>query len=96
MNQIRTEDDPTDDPAFALLALLAEEDGQSAPRVAKRLGLAASELQRLLIAMGGDPRFGGLDLIEPRPSGQQRGDRPHLRLWLTERGRALCRKARSA
>jgi DNA-binding MarR family transcriptional regulator len=84
------------DPAFALLALLAEEDGQSMPRVAKRLGLAASELQRLLVVMGDDPNLGGLNLIEPRPSDRSPSERPHLRLWLTERGRALCHEARSA
>ncbi len=98
MSQIRLEDQTADDPAedrgFALLALLAEEDGQSLPRIAKRLGLAASELQRLLMVMGDDPHLGGLDLIEQRPSERPRGD--HLRLWLTERGRALCREARPA
>jgi DNA-binding MarR family transcriptional regulator len=72
------------DPAFELLRLLAQEDGQSLARVAKRLGLGASELQRLLTALGADPRFDGLDLVEARADGVR------TRLWLTTKGRALC------
>lgn len=72
------------DDALALLRLLCTEDVQSIHRVAKRLGMGLSELQRLLTALGDDPRFDGLDLVQQ----EQRGDRVVLRL--TERGRALC------
>lgn len=54
----------SEDAALALLRLLAEEGEVSSPRAAKRLGLGASELQRLLVALGDDPHFGGLDLVE--------------------------------
>lgn len=73
-----------DDPALALLRLLAQEDGQSLPRVAKRLGLGVSELQRLLTALGPDPRYDGLDLVERRADGDR------VVLWLTDKGRRLC------
>jgi DNA-binding MarR family transcriptional regulator len=73
--------------ALALLRLLAEEDGQSLHRVAKRLGLGVSELQRLLTALGPDPRYDGLDLVEPRVDGDR------TRLWLTEKGKRLCANA---
>ena len=80
-------DDGThDDVALALLRLLADEDGQSIHRVAKRLGLGLSELQRLLTAFGPDPRFDGLDLVDARSDGAR------TCLWLTERGRRLCAK----
>jgi DNA-binding IclR family transcriptional regulator len=74
----------SEDAALALLQLLAQEDGQSVHRVAKRLGLGLSELQRLLSAMGSDPRFDGLDLVEQREDGDR------TLLWLTSRGRQLC------
>ncbi|MFC3813881.1 helix-turn-helix domain-containing protein [Lysobacter sp. GCM10012299] len=74
----------TEESALALLQLLAEEDGQSIHRVAKRLGLGLSELQRLLSALGSDPRFDGLDLVEQREDGDR------TLLWLTSRGRQLC------
>ncbi|RNF82635.1 hypothetical protein [Montanilutibacter psychrotolerans] len=72
------------DPALALLQLLAVEDGQSIHRVAKRLGLEISQLQRLLTALGDNPQLGGLDLIEQRRDGER------TLLFLTERGRVLC------
>ena len=75
------------DHAFELLRLLAQEDGQSLPRVAKRLGLGASELQRVLTALGADQRFDGLDLVESRIDGAR------TRLWLTAKGRQLCARA---
>jgi hypothetical protein len=72
--------------ALALLRALADEDGQSLPRLAKRLGLAASELQRLRTALGEDPRFDGLGLIETRTDLRDREC-----LWLSARGRRfLC------
>lgn len=74
----------SEDSVPALLRLLAEEDDMSLPRVAKRLALSLSELQRLLVPLGNDPRFDGLDLVEQR----REGDRILLRL--TSRGRALC------
>ena len=73
-----------EDQALALLRLLAQEDGQSIHRVAKRLGLGLSELQRLLTALGSDPRFDGFDLIEQRRDGER------TLLWLTNKGRRLC------
>lgn len=73
----------SDDDALALLRLLHEEDGQSIHRVAKRMNLGLSELQRLLSALGDDPRFDGLDLVERRADGER------MRLWLTEKGRRL-------
>ena len=74
----------SDDPGLALLALLVERDGVSLPAAAKRLGLGASELQRLLTAMGDDAAVGGLDLVEARRDGER------TTLWLTPKGRALC------
>ncbi len=74
----------SEDSALALLHLLAQEDGQSIHRVAKRLGLGLSEVQRLLSALGSDPRFDGLDLVEQREDGDR------TLLWLTSRGRQLC------
>ena len=73
--------------ALALLQLLAAQDGQSIHRVAKRLGMSLSELQRLLTALGPDPRFDGLDLIEQRQDGER------TLLWLTDKGRRLCATA---
>lgn len=83
-----------EDAALALLRLLADEDHVSAARAAKRLGLGASELQRLLTALGDDPRFDGLDLVEQ--SIEPRGDGARLLLRLTARGRALCAQAEGA
>ena len=80
--------------ALALLRLLADEGDVSAARAAKRLGLGASELQRLLTALGADPRFDGLDLVEQ--SLEPRGDGVRVRLRLIVRGRALCAQAEGA
>jgi predicted transcriptional regulator len=82
----------SEDAALALLRLLAEHGDVSMPRAAKRLGLGASELHRLLVALGDDPRFGGLDLVERHV---ERDVDPHADgartlLRLTARGRALC------
>lgn len=76
-----------DDHALALLRLLATEDDQSIHRVAKRLGLGLSELQRLLTALGPDSRFDGLDLVEQRREGER------VLLRLTAKGRRLCEGA---
>ena len=70
--------------ALAVLQLLAGEDGQSIHRVAKRLQLSLSELQRLLAALGPDPRFDGLDLVEQREADGR------ILLHLTDKGRRLC------
>jgi DNA-binding IclR family transcriptional regulator len=77
----------SEDSALALLRLLARDSDVSLPRAAKRLALSASELQRLLVALGDDPRFDGLDLVE------QHRDGGRVLLRLTGRGRALCRRA---
>jgi hypothetical protein len=78
----------SEDAALALLRLLAEEGEVSMPRAAKRLGLGASELQRLLVALGTDTRFDGLDLVEHQV--ERRADGARTLLRLTARGRALC------
>jgi IclR helix-turn-helix domain len=91
----------SEDAALAVIRLLAEEDGQSLPRIAKRIGLSASELRRVLAALGDDPRFDGLGLValsltERRASparAQPRTDsrtQMQTRAYLTARGRALC------
>lgn len=77
----------SDDNALALLRLLAQEGEMSLPRAAKRLQSSASELQRLLVALGDDPRFDGLDLVERTHDGER------VLLRLTARGRALCGQA---
>lgn len=77
----------SEDAALALIRLLATEGEISLARAAKRLSLSASELQRLLVALGDDPRFDGLDLVAQRHEGER------LLLRLTERGRALCAAA---
>ena len=65
----------------ALLRFLADHDGASAARVARNLGLAASELQRLLAVLGDDPVLGGLGLVAT-------GDeRRRATLRLTDAGR---------
>lgn len=53
----------------ALLRLLAESGEASTARVARRLGLAASELQRLLAVLCDDPVLGGLGLVRKRDDG---------------------------
>ncbi|WP_426280896.1 hypothetical protein [Lysobacter soli] len=73
----------SEESALAVLRLLREGDGQSIHRVAKRLQLGLSELQRVLAALGDDPRFDGLDLVERRQDGER------TLLWLTEKGRSL-------
>ncbi len=77
--------------ALALLRLLAEDGEVSPARAAKRLGLGASELNRLLVALGDDPRFDGLDLVERIATPHRDGTRERLRL--TTRGRSLCADA---
>jgi DNA-binding MarR family transcriptional regulator len=84
----------SDEIALALLRLLAEEGDVSMARASKRLGLGASELQRLLTALGDDPRYDGLDLVEQSPEPRRDGIRVLLRL--TARGRALCAQAGGA
>ena len=82
----------SEDAALALLRLLAENGDVSMPRAAKRLGLGASELHRLLVALGDDPAFGGLDLVERHVEHQAeaQADSARTLLRLTARGRALC------
>lgn len=81
----------SEDAALALLHLLAQEGEVSQPRAARRLGLGASELQRILVALGDDPRFDGLDLVATRTEPHRSGERTLLRL--TPRGQALCAAA---
>ena len=60
-----------DDPAEALLALVAAEPGVSAARACKRLGLSRSELQRWLT-------FGGAQFIRVEDDGERQT------LWLAD------------
>ena len=63
--------------AAALLELLVQEDGLSPARACKRLGIARSELQRLLAVLGDDAALGGLGLVELRATDDH--ERLHLR-----------------
>lgn len=67
--------------ATRLLDLLAREDGVSAARACKQLGLSRSELQRLLVPLGDHPQLGGADLV--RVVHEDGRDR----LWLSDRAR---------
>lgn len=68
---------------LALLQLLASEGPLSLPRIGKRLQLSASQLQRLISALGPEREIGGLDLLQVLPG------RPP-RLQLSAKGAALC------
>lgn len=67
-----------------LLRFVADHDGTSSARACKQLGLARSELQRLLAVLGDDAALGGLGLVAT----EQVDDRlllrltPHGRDWL--------------
>jgi DNA-binding IclR family transcriptional regulator len=74
----------------ALLALLAGSDGISLPVAAKRLGVAQSELQRLLATLGNTPALPGPGLVEASEDGER------TRLWLTASGRRFCAAAMPA
>lgn len=65
----------------ALLRYLADHGDASAARVCKQLGLARSELQRLLAVLGDDAALGGLGLVRATEDGSRD------RLALTARGR---------
>ena len=65
----------------ALLRFVAGHDGASSARAARSLGLAASELQRLLAVLGDDPVLGGLGLLAVHDDGARQ------RLALTDAGR---------
>lgn len=73
-----------DENTILLLQLLVKEDGQSLPRLAKRLSMAQSELLRLASELGDAEHHAGMNLVEWRQSGARRD------LWLTPKGRALC------
>lgn len=64
-----------------LLRFVAEHDGASSARACRQLGLARSELQRLLVVLGDDAALGGLGLLAT----EQVDDR--LLLRLTPQGR---------
>lgn len=64
-----------------LLRFVAENDGTSSARACKQLGLARSELQRLLAMLGEDAILGGLGLMSVQT------DESRERLHLTSRGR---------
>jgi DNA-binding IclR family transcriptional regulator len=64
-----------------LLRYLAANDGASAARVCKQLGLARSELQRLLAVLDEDAAADGLGLV------RRIEDEGRDRLALTPRGR---------
>ena len=67
-----------------LLGLLASEGTQSAARVAKKLGLAQSQLRRLLTLLGDNAALGGLGLVNVDEDGER------LLLSLTVSGHAAC------
>lgn len=69
------------DTLTALLELVANEEGVSAARACKRLGLSRSELQRLLTALGDDEALGGLNLVRIESDGTRDA------LWLSTRAR---------
>jgi len=60
-----------DELSVKLLDLLAAEGTQSAARVAKKLGLAQSQLRRLLTQLGDNTTLGGLGLVEVREDGER-------------------------
>lgn len=64
-----------------LLRFVAAQEGASAARASKQLGLARSELQRLLAVLGEDAALGGLGLVRTTTDGARD------RLALTPRGR---------
>jgi DNA-binding IclR family transcriptional regulator len=64
-----------------LLRFVADNEGTSAARACKQLGLARSELQRLLAVLGDDVALGGLGLVAT-----EHGD-DRLLLRLTPQGR---------
>ena len=64
-----------------LLRFVAGHDGTSSARACKQLGLARSELQRLLVVLGDDDALGGLGLVAT----ERVDDR--LLLRLTHQGR---------
>lgn len=70
-----------DDALVRLLDLVAQHDGLSLPRAAKKLQLSQSQLHRLLSALGPDAQFGGLDLVSVAEGAP-------ARLHLTARARA--------
>lgn len=64
-----------------LMRFIAENDGASSARACKQLGLARSELQRLLAVLGDDAELGGLGLVATEPADDR------LLLHLTPQGR---------
>ena len=76
----------SEDAILALLQLPAQDNDVSLSRAPKRLNTSANELQRLLVALGDDPRLDGLDLM------RQHRDGGRVLLRLTERDRALCER----
>ena len=64
-----------------LMRFVAAHEGASAARVSKQLGLARSELQRMLAVLGEDPALGGLGLLRTTADGAREC------LALTPRGR---------
>jgi DNA-binding transcriptional ArsR family regulator len=70
-----------EDRLVEVVRFVADNDGVSISRVAKQLGLAQSELSRLLVLLGEDASMAGLGLIECREEGSRR------LLSLSRRGR---------
>ncbi|MBV8467448.1 MAG: hypothetical protein JO218_16020 [Burkholderiales bacterium] len=69
----------------AIVAELAEQEGISDHALGKRLGLGMSQLNRALSLLCLDAAAGGLGLVEARQDERRRT------LWLTDKGRTLCR-----
>jgi DNA-binding MarR family transcriptional regulator len=68
-----------------LLRYLAANDGASAARVCKQLGLARSELQRLLAVLEDDAATGGLGRRIEDPGRDRLALTPRGRQWLERR-----------
>lgn len=68
----------------AILTTLHASDGMVEPALIKRLNISMSELRRALVLLGDDPVLAGLGLVRIEQIDGRR------RLWLTEKGRALC------
>ncbi|WP_341678003.1 hypothetical protein [Niveibacterium sp. SC-1] len=91
MTEGNTSPDAQETQLLAVVAAVAEREGISDHALRKRLGIAMSELNRLLTLLGDDVRIGGLGLIEAQQEATQK-DAVRRTLYLSEKGRALCRR----
>ncbi len=80
----------TEDLVIALMQALCSEKALSLAKVGKQFDLRRSQLERLLLLLGYDERWGGMGYVAQE---EQRG-RPVI--TLTEKGQALCAKMQDA